>query len=178
MRQACLGNCTVLYRIKKRQWFEWYREEVLIEKQVPCQVEPPRSQAQEWLLFWRRRKHYSTGRSRGRFFVQWLQVKKGHGLRMVYSQRGDTLGTLQRRTVKSLESHLKNRVLGSRYLLNCSAVQTKFSNTVSWCIWRPFIWWKEISGVLGWALWVTLCLPTRKALGLGEDGVTESQADG
>lgn len=51
--------------------------------------------------------------------------RQDHGPRMVYSQRGSTLEEPQRRNVNVLESHFKNRVLGSRYLLNYSAVQTK-----------------------------------------------------
>lgn len=39
----------------------------------------------------------------------------------------DTRGAPQRRNGNGLESHWKNRVLGSRYLLDCSAVQTKSS---------------------------------------------------
>lgn len=45
------------------------------------------------------------------------------GLRMLFCQSDN--GVTQRRNVNSLESHLKNRVSGLWYLLNCSAVQTK-----------------------------------------------------
>lgn len=87
--------------------------------------------------------------------------RQDHGPRMVYSQRGSTLEEPQRRNVNVLESHFKNRVLGSRYLLNYSAVQTKSCVSQDWMYLMPIFLIKQKSRVVDCAEW--LCTPTRSA---------------
>lgn len=88
MRQACLGDCAVLYRIKKRQWIPVQGGRTY---QKTSTLSNPTTQESDTVMtfsLWRRRKHRSTSRRRGCFFVKRPQGRRDHGLRMVHYQRG------------------------------------------------------------------------------------------